>query len=187
LGIDLLSIAGHKLYAPKGVGVLYIRKGVQIQPFILGAGHEMGKRAGTENVIEIVGLGKACEIFGKNMVKNSVRIQKLRDYLYQGLLDAGLKLKLNGHPEKRLPNTLNISFLGVDSHELLNKIPFLAASTGSACHAHTKEPSGVLTAMGIKPEIAFGAVRFSLGLGTKKEEIDRIIKAITKILPNIKY
>lgn len=172
LGVDFLSIAGHKLYAPKGVGALYIRKGIDIQPFMLGAGHEMGRRAGTENVIEIAGLGKACEIAEREMENESERIKKLRDKFYDDLRNAGIKLKLNGHPELRLPNTLNISFIGIDSHELLDNTKEIAASTSSACHADSKTPSGVLTAMGVTDRDAFSAVRFSLGRMTTKEEID---------------
>ena len=180
LGVDFLSMAGHKLYAPKGVGVLYKRKGIEIEPLMYGAGHERGSRPGTENVIEIAALGKSCEILKKTMRKNSVRIRRLRDSLEQGLIDAGIRIRLNGHPEKRLPNTLNVSFPGIDGHELLKKIPNIAASTGSACHANVKEPSAVLTAMGVKPEDAFGAIRFSLGLWTTEEEITYTIKAIKK-------
>jgi len=186
LGVDFLTVAGHKLYAPKGVGALYIRRGIKIQPLILGAGHESGRRAGTENVIGIAGLGKACEILEKTMLKNSDRIKKLRDRLYRKLMNAGLKIKLNGHFERRLPNTLNVSFIDVDSNKLLNKIPHIAASTGSACHSNVKEPSGVLTAMCIKPEDAFGAVRFSLGMWTTEEEIDLAIRAIKSAILNDK-
>ncbi|MBI4777996.1 cysteine desulfurase [Candidatus Desantisbacteria bacterium] len=182
LNVDFLTVAGHKLYAPKGVGALYIRRGIQIQPLILGAGHESGRRAGTENVIEIAGLGKACEILEKTRNENSERIKKLRDKLYRELLNTGIKIKLNGHPECCLLNTLNISFTGFDSHELLKKIPHIAASTGSACHSNVKEPSSVLTAMGIKPEDAFGAVRFSLGIWTTKEEIDFAVKKLERAL-----
>lgn len=182
LGVDFLSIAGHKLYAPKGVGALYIRKGITIHPFMLGAGHESGRRAGTENVIEITGLGKACEILEKKMEYNSKRIKELRDKLYNGLINAGIKVKLNGHLKHRLPNTLNVSFIGADSHKLLSKIPGIAVSTGSACHADSKEPSGILTAMGIRADVAFGAVRFSLGLWTTGKEIDFVVKKIKEVL-----
>lgn len=182
LGVDLLTVAGHKLYAPKGVGALFIKRGIKIEPLMFGAGHERGLRPGTENVVGIAGLGKSCEILEKTMNRNSKRIKKLRDKLYCELLDAGIKIKLNGHPERRLPNTLNVSFTGFDSHELLKKIPHIAASTGSACHSNLKEPSGVLTAMGITPEDAFGAVRFSLGLWTTEDEIDFVVKKIKEVL-----
>ncbi len=178
LGVDFLTIAGHKLYAPKGVGALYIKKDTILEPFILGAGHENGRRAGTENVIGIAGLGKACEILKKDLLQNSKRIKKLRNLFYDKLKNIGIEIKLNGHPEDRLPNTLNVSFNKIDSHELLQKIPELAASTGSACHANSKEPSAVLTAMGIAKETAFAAVRFSLGMWTTEEEINYIVDAI---------
>lgn len=186
LGVDLLTVAGHKLYAPKGIGALFIRRGIKIEPLMFGAGHERGLRPGTENVIGIAGLGKSCEILEKTMNVNSQRIKKMRDKLYRELFNTGLKIKLNGHPERRLPNTLNVSFTGFDSHELLNKIPHIAASTGSACHSNVKEPSGVLTALGIKPEDAFGAVRFSLGMWTTEEEIDSVIRAIKNVVLNNK-
>ena len=181
LGVDFLSIAGHKLYAPKGVGVLYIRKGIKINPFMLGAGHEDGRRAGTENVIGIAGLGKACEILNRSMEKNAKRVEALRDRLFNGLCKIGIEIKLNGHPEKRLPNTLNVSFTGINSNKLLERMPF-AASTGSACHANSSEPSRVLMAMGMKNEDAFGAVRFSLGLYTTGEEIEVVLRALRREL-----
>ncbi|MBI5554315.1 MAG: cysteine desulfurase [Elusimicrobia bacterium] len=183
LGVDFLSIAGHKLYAPKGVGALYIRKGINIQPLFLGAGHENGRRAGTENVIAIAGLGKASQILEKTMEKNTRRIQELRDQLHHDLLNIGAKVKLNGHPTQRLPNTLNMSFIGLDSPILLQKMPDIAVSTGSACHATSKEPSGVLKAIGLTNKEAFSAIRFSLGMWTTKQEIDLVAKKIKKIMP----
>jgi len=129
-----------------------------------------------------VGLGKSCEILAKTMERNSRRTEKLRDRLQNGLLNAGIKIKLNGHPEFQLPNTLNVSFIGIDSNELLKNIPSIAASTGSACHADSKEPSAVLTAMGVKPDDAFGAVRFSLGMWTTENEIDYAVKAIKNLM-----
>jgi cysteine desulfurase len=185
LGVDFLTIAGHKLYAPKGVGTLYMRKGIQIQPFILGAGHENGKRAGTENVIEIAGLGKACELLNKHMDNNSKKIKKLRDKLYNGLIENGKKIKLNGHPELRLPNTLNISFKGIENNKLLEKIPEIAISTGSACHSNSKIASGVLTAMGLTPEDAFSSVRISIGIFTTEKEIDFTLEKIVKAAQSI--
>src|SRR5207249_1441965 len=135
LGVDLLTVAGHKVYAPKGVGVLYVRRGVQLEPLIHGAGHEAGRRAGTENVPYIVALGKACELAGQNLAEASARLRALRDRLW-GRLHAALgdRIVLNGHPEKRLPNTLNVNFVGHIGAELLQKAPEIAASTGSACH-----------------------------------------------------
>ena len=172
LGIDLLSIAGHKLYAPKGVGALYIRKGVKLEPFIHGAGHEHGRRAGTENVPYIVGLGKACEIAQTNVATR--KLQSLRDRLADRLHKAlGDRVVLNGHPEHRLPNTLNVNFLGHVGAELLAKVPGIAASTGSACHEGSVTQSPVLCAMGVPPEIGKGAVRLSVGRFTTEDEIDR--------------
>ena len=182
LGVDFLSIAGHKLYAPKGVGVLYIRKGIQIQPFILGAGHENGRRAGTENVIEIAGFGKACEILNDNQISNSRKVKALRDKLYNGLIASGIEVTLNGHPDKRLPNTLNVSFAGIESSKLIEKIPDIAVSAGSACHANSKVPSSVLTAMGLTNKEAFSAIRFSFGLFTTEKDIDHTLMMIRKAL-----
>ncbi|MSU76823.1 MAG: cysteine desulfurase [Gemmataceae bacterium] len=174
LGVDLLSIAGHKLYAPKGVGALYIRKGVKLEPFIHGAGHEQGRRAGTENVPYIVGLGKACEIAQANAESATRKLQSLRDRLADRLHKAlGDRVVLNGHPEHRLPNTLNVNFLGHVGAELLAKVPGIAASTGSACHEGSVTQSPVLCAMGVPPEIGKGAVRLSVGRFTTKDEIDR--------------
>jgi len=172
LNIDLLSIAGHKLYAPKGIGALYIRKEISIEPFIHGAGHEGGRRAGTENVAGTVGLGKACEIAARDMKKNTRHIIALRERLFNRMLDKVDRINLNGHPEKRLPNTLNLSFENVDARNLLAQTAGIAASTGSACHADARSLSPVLKAMGVKEKYGFGSVRFSLGKYTTGEEID---------------
>lgn len=173
LGVDLLTVAGHKFYAPKGVGALYVRKGTRLEPLIHGGGQEHGLRAGTENVALIGGMGKAAELAGRELEVNSRRLASLRDRLHELLSAKPGGVKLNGHPTERLPNTLNLSFEGVDSSELLAAIPEVAASTGSACHANRKEPSSVLTAMGVPRDLALGAVRFSVGLYTTEEEIDR--------------
>jgi cysteine desulfurase len=181
LGVDLLSVAGHKLYAPKGVGVLYVRKGVKLEPFIHGAGHEAGRRAGTENVPYIVGLGKACEI-AKQDPSLALRAKVLRDRLFDRLHRAlGDKIVLNGHPDLRLPNTLNINFLGHVGAEFLRKVPEIAASTGSACHEGAITQSPVLCAMGVPPEIGKGAVRLSVGRFTTEEEIDRAADAMIRV------
>jgi cysteine desulfurase len=173
LGVDMLSIAGHKLYAPKGVGVLYIRKGVRLEPFLHGAGHEHGRRAGTENTPYIVGLGKACEIAQQTLPSMTVRLKALRDRLFDRLHQAlGDRIVVNGHPELRLPNTLNINFLGHVGAELLAKAPEIAASTGSACHEGSITQSPVLCAMGVPPEIGKGAVRLSVGRHTTEAEVD---------------
>lgn len=174
LDVDLLAIAGHKLYAPKGIGALYIRNGTKLDKFLHGAGQEQGRRAGTENVPYIVGLGCACEIALDKLPTFNQSIGKLRDRLQSNIVE-GLgkeKVKLNGHPEKRLPNTLNISITGKVGEEILAQIPEIAASTGSACHAGSTNPSAVLLAMGLSREQALGALRLSLGRWTTQREID---------------
>jgi len=173
LGVDLLTVAGHKFYAPKGVGTLYVRTGTKLEPLIHGGGQEHGLRAGTENVALIAGMGKAAEMAAKELDETRQRLTALRDRLQALLESSPGRVKLNGHPTERLPNTLNVSFEGVDSSELLAAIPEVAASTGSACHENRKEPSAVLTAMGVPRELALGAVRFSVGLYTTEEEVDR--------------
>ncbi|GAB6138248.1 cysteine desulfurase family protein [Halanaerobaculum tunisiense] len=178
LGVDFLSVAGHKLYAPKGIGALYIRKGIEIEPLIHGGGQEFGKRAGTENVIFEVGLGEACDVANDEL--NSNKLKKLTDYFYDLLVNEFKdNIILNGHPEKRLPNTLNISFKEMNGLEVLNELDDIAVSTGSACHSGKKEPSRILKAMNIDDEIAMGAVRFSLGRYTTKEDIDKVMEQLT--------
>jgi cysteine desulfurase len=182
LGVDLLSLAGHKLYAPKGVGALSIREGTPIEPFIHGAGHESGRRAGTENVLLIVGLGKACEIAKKYLTDDKVR--DLRDRFWELLQENfGSGIILNGHPIYRLPNTLNVSFVGKVGGEILSQLDGVAASTGAACHSGSVELSPVLKAMKISPEVGMGAIRFSLGRPTTLEELIRVIQLLKKILP----
>ena len=179
LGVDLLSIAGHKLYAPKGVGALFAREGTPIEPLIHGAGHESGRRAGTENVLLIVGLGKACEI-SKNYLSDD-RIRNLRDRFWKLLQDNfGDDIVLNGHPLHRLPNTLNVSFVGKAGAEILSRLDGVAASTGAACHSGSVELSPVLKAMGIPPKVGMGAIRFSLGRTTTVEEVDRVVELLKK-------
>ncbi len=174
LGVDLLSVAGHKLYAPKGVGLLYVRRGVTLEPLLHGAGHEAGRRAGTENVPYIVGLGKACDIARLALAAAMEKLKNLRERLWRQLHAAfGERIVLNGHPERRLPNTLNVTFVGQVGAELLKKVPEIAASTGSACHEGQISLSPVLEAMGIAPEVGQGAVRLSVGRFTTEDEIDR--------------
>ena len=182
LNVDLLTVAGHKLYAPKGIGALYIRNGTSIDKFVHGAGQEQKRRAGTENVPYIVGLGQACKIAAAGIRDFGQRIKTLRGGLHKGILDglSADKVKLNGHPEQRLPNTLNISIQGVIGEELLRQMPEIAASTGSACHAGSTEPSAVLLAMGLARERALGALRLSLGRGSTKEEIDEASRLIVR-------
>lgn len=174
LDVDLLSVAGHKVYAPKGVGALYVRKGVALEPFMHGAGHESGRRAGTENVMFDVGLGAACD--AAHAWIGMPGVQKLRDEFWSMLQESfGKRVVLNGHPTERLPNTLNVNFVGHAGAELLEKLPGVAASTGSACHAGSVELSPVLQAMGVRPQVGMGAIRFSLGRGTTREEIEHVV------------
>lgn len=174
LGVDLLTLAGHKLYAPKGVGALYVRDGLALEPLIHGAGHEGGRRAGTENVPYAVALGAACEIARRALPSSEPTVRRLRDRLWTRLHDAlGDRIVLNGHPKRRLPNTLNVNFVGWIGAELLEAIPEIAASTGSACHEGHVQLSPVLAAMGVEPELGRGAIRLSLGRFTTADEIDR--------------
>ena len=184
LGVDLLSLAGHKLYAPKGVGALYIRSGVQIEPLIHGAGHESGRRAGTESALLAVGLGKACHIAKSST--GAPKIKRLRDEFWQRLRVAfGERVKLNGHPQKQLPNTLNISFPGHLGTDILSRLKNVAASTGSACHSGTIEMSPVLKAMGVSPEIGKGAIRFSVGRTTTHAEIKKVVQLLENELSTV--
>lgn len=172
LGADLLTVAGHKLYAPKGVGALYIRSGVKLHPLIHGAGYEGGNRAGTANVAYMVALGKACELAARGLAAGEPERQRaLRDRLHHALA-AGLDARLNGHETERLPNTLNVCIPGVVGNDLLALVPEVAASTGSACHAGVSTPSETLLAMGCEPGLALGALRLSLGRWTTEAEVD---------------
>jgi cysteine desulfurase len=178
LGVDLLSIAGHKLYAPKGVGALFVRDGLPIEPLIHGAGHEQARRAGTESALLAVGLGKACEL-ARDLAPMD-RLRTVRDRFWEALQEQfGHRVALNGHPTHRLPNTLNVSFLGRVGAEILGRLDGVAASTGSACHSGRIELSPVLEAMGVEPELGMGAIRFSLGRGTTRDEIDSVVERLT--------
>jgi cysteine desulfurase len=186
LGVDLLTIAGHKLYAPKGIGALYVRRDVKLEPLVHGAGHEAGRRAGTENVPYIVGLGKACELAGQSLQATTERMRLLRDRLWQRLHEAlGDRVILNGDPKQRLPNTLNVNFVGQVGADLLQNTPEIAASTGSACHEGKVSLSPVLCAMGVPPEIGKGAVRLSVGRFTTEDEIDRAAEALVRAAENL--
>jgi cysteine desulfurase len=171
LGVDLLTIAGHKLYAPKGIGALYVRRGVALTPLLAGAGQEHGRRPGTENVAFMVGLGTACRIAATRLDTDAIRIGALAGQLLVELQRAVPDLVLVGHPDARLPNTLNVLFPGVSGRALLAVCPQVAASTGSACHADSEEPSAVLTALGIDRDAALGAVRLSLGRATTAADV----------------
>jgi cysteine desulfurase len=181
LGVDLLSIAGHKLYAPKGVGALYVRAGTKLEPLIHGAGHEGGRRAGTESAMLAVGLGTACAIASDLAWAESVR--QLRDRFWTSLRTRlGDRVALNGHPEQRLPNTLNVSFVGRIGADVLAALEGVAASTGSACHSGRIELSPVLRSMGVSEHVGMGAVRFSLGRDTTADEITEVVDRVSDFL-----
>ena len=180
LGVDLLSVAGHKVYAPKGIGAIYIREGTKIDPFVHGAGHEGGRRAGTENVLLAVALGAACEAARKWIGMPQTRI--LRDRFWEELRGIfGERVTLNGHPTERLPNTLNVNFAGRVGAEVLATLSGVAASTGSACHAGSVTLSPVLAAMRVPPREGMGAVRFSLGRTTVWEEVEEVLEALKSL------
>ena len=187
MNIDLLSTSAHKIYGPKGIGALYIRKGTKITPQIFGGHHEMGKRAGTENVAGIVGLGKAAEL-AKNEIAKEGGIKELRDYLYKGIMSKIEDVRLNGHPEKRLPNTLNASFTYLEGESIILNLDMegIAASTGSACTSGTLEPSHVLSAMGVDAVNTQGSVRFSLGRDNTKEDIDYVKAVLPPIIKRLR-
>lgn len=184
LGVDLLSVAGHKLYGPKGVGALYVREGVDLEPLLHGAGHEAGRRAGTENVLEIVGLGAAC-VSALGCIEDT-DVGRLRDSFWLKLRELlGNRVVMHGHPVLRLPNTLNVSFLGQYGPELLGSMPHVAASTGAACHAGSTQISPILAAMNVDYDAALGAVRFSLGRQTTAEEIDAVVESLLPLAASI--
>jgi len=180
LEVDLLTIAGHKLYAPKGIGALYVRGGIRLEKLIHGADHEQDLRAGTENVLEIVGLGQACEIAKRDLEKNTRHMQKMRDLLYAGLRQQWGEIRLNGHPEKRLPNTLSVCFKSIEANILLAEIESVAASAGAACHSDSVRVSSVLEAMQVDLEYAMGTVRFSTGKMTTEEEVNHTVAVFVK-------
>ena len=182
LGVDLLTVAGHKLYAPKGIGVLYVRTGVRLEKLIHGANHEMNWRAGTENVIEIVGLGKACQLIHENLPEYQSHMTTMRDHLESGLLDRFPDSRLNGHPENRLPNTSSISFKNLEANLILDGLTSVAASAGAACHSDRVEVSSVLEAMNVPMEYAMGTIRFSVGRFTTGSEIERATAEISKVI-----
>ena len=182
LNVGLLSLAGHKFYAPKGIGALYIRSGIKPEKILHGADHEQNLRAGTENIMEIAGLGKACEIAAAGLEENKKHMKEMRDRLFNGISERIPQAKLNGHPEKRLANTLNISFPGIEANLLLSSLETkgLAASAGAACHSESVSISPVLEAMHIPLEIAMGTIRFSTGKFTTRQQIDRAIVMISE-------
>jgi len=181
LGIDLLSVAGHKFYAPKGIGALYIKPGTELEVFMLGGGQENGQRAGTENILEIVGLGAAAAIAKENLLSEMQHSRHLRDLLWQGIQQKFPTARLNGHPEKRLPNTLNVSFPAVDEFSILNIFSEIAASAGAACHAKDISISPVLQAMQVPLEYARNTIRFSVGRFTTEAHIEKALKILDNL------
>ena len=182
--VDLLSVAGHKLYAPKGIGALFIRNGVELEKMMHGADHERNMRPGTENVLEIVGLGKACEIAKRDLTTNQKTMKTTRDKLYKMLLEKVPEIHLNGHPEKRLPNTLSVSFPGIEANLILNELTEkgIAASAGAACHTDEIDISPVLKAIGLDENKAMGTLRFSTGKHTTDEEIHQASNIIADVV-----
>lgn len=188
LPIDFLALSGHKLHAPKGIGVLYIRRGTRFRPFIRGGHQERGRRAGTENAPYIVGLGKACELAGKNIIKERTEVARLRDMLEQGIISKIDHAIINGDTEHRLPNTTNISFEAVEGEAILLMLDQfgICASSGSACTSGSLEPSHVLRAMGVPFNYAHGSIRFSLSRYSTEEEVKKVIEVTPKIIENLR-
>jgi len=186
--IDFLSLSGHKLHAPKGVGVLYVRKGTPFIPFMNGGHQEHGRRGGTENVASIVGLGRACALAAEKMAEENTRVRALRDKLEQGLLSTIPKSLLNGHPSLRLPNTANISFEYVEGEAILLHMNQhnICASSGSACTSGSLEPSHVLRAMGVPFTAAHGSIRFSLSIYNTKQEVDFVLATLPGIIAKLR-
>lgn len=184
LGVDLLTLAAHKFYGPWGIGALYVRRGIRLEPLIHGAGHERGLRSGTPNVAAIVGLGKAAELAEKRVAQEQGRLRDLRDRLWRRLQQID-GVALHGHPEERLPNTLNLGFEGVFGADVVARTPQVHFSTGSACHSGTRELSGVLAAMGVSPATGLGALRLSLCRTTTADEVDaaaaRLVEAVQSL------
>jgi cysteine desulfurase len=180
LGVDFLTVAGHKFYAPKGVGALFVRRSRELTPLLHGASQENGRRAGTENLPYIVALGAACRLAREGLEATTAHLRTLRDLLHEKLLAGCPGLVLNGPEKERLPSTLNVSFPGISGAELMAGVPEVAASLGSACHAGVEAVSPVLAAMGVSPEIARGAVRFSVGRPTTREEIEQAAVLLVK-------
>ncbi len=186
LGVDLLSLAGHKLYAPKGIGALYIRRGITLEKQMHGAGHESGLRAGTENVLAITGLGKACEIAARDLEHHAAQMHELCERLHAGLIRRLEGVRRNGHAQHCLPNTLNLSFHHLEANAILSQLTEVAASAGAACHSDAITISPVLEAMAVPLEWAMGTVRFSVGRMTTAEEIDRAVTAICRVVEGLR-
>jgi len=188
LGVDLLSMSAHKLYGPKGIGALYIRKGTRITPFMHGGGQERGRRASTENVPAIVGFGTAAEIAQREIDREVKGLVSLRDKLIQGLFERIVQIHLNGHPWQRLPNNVNVSIEFIEGESILISLDLegIVASTGSACSSNALEPSHVLLALGLPGELTRGSVRFSLGRETTEEEVDRVLEVLPRIVTRLR-
>jgi cysteine desulfurase len=186
--IDMLSLSGHKLHAPKGIGVLYIRKGTRFSPFMIGGHQESGRRGGTENVPYVVGLGKACELAKKNMEDENTRVKALRDYLEKKILETIPNVLVNGDRNHKLPNTVSVSFEYVEGESILIMLSDLGicASSGSACTSGSLEPSHVLRAMGVPFTAAHGSIRFSLSIYNTKEEMDYILEHLPRIVARLR-
>lgn len=188
LGLDLLSLSGHKFYGPKGVGALYVKKGVKVTPLLHGGGHERGRRSGTENVAGIVGLGEAARLAKIEIESEAKRIKPLRDKLEKGILKSILEVKVNGDPDNRMFNTLNVCIKHIEGEGILINLDFegICASSGSACTSGSLEPSHVLLAMGIPTEIAHGSLRMSLGRYTSDKEIDKVLAVLPPIVEKLR-
>jgi len=188
LGVDLLSISGHKIYGPKGVGALYLRKGTKIMPQLFGGGHEKGRRSGTENIPGIAGLAKAVEIGQKNLSSKAKKLSALRDYLKNELLNRIDEVKFNGHPTKRLPGNCNFSFKYIEGESIVLKLDSfgIAVSSGSACSSSSLKPSRTLLAMGLSSEEAHGSIRITLGFENTKEEIDYFLEVIPEVIKDLR-
>ncbi|MCD6390861.1 MAG: cysteine desulfurase NifS [Dehalococcoidia bacterium] len=188
LSVDLLSISGHKFYGPKGIGALYVRKGVKLASLMHGGGQERRRRAGTENVPGIVGLGRAAEIASHEMSKEAERLACLRDKLIKGLEEKIDNIRLNGHPRKRLPNNVDISVDFIEGEAMLLNLDLegICASTGSACSSASLEPSHVLLALGVPPEQAHGSLRFTLGRENTEEDVERVLEALPRIVAKLR-
>ena len=188
MNVDMLSLSAHKVYGPKGIGALYVKKGVRLEPIIHGGGHEKGLRPGTENVSGIVGLGKACELAEKNLLDNTKYITNLRDKLIDGILDSVEQSYLDGHRTKRLPNNVNLRFTGIEGESLVLHLDSkgVAASTGSACSSKSLEPSHVLIALGLEHVEAHGSLRLTLGKENTEEEVDYVINAVKEVVGTLR-
>ena len=188
LGVDLLSISSHKLYGPKGIGALFIKNGLDIDPVILGGGQENGLRSGTENVANIVGFGKACEIAKTHLDENITHMQQLRDSLVENMLKEIPEVTLNGHPTSRLPNNAHFTFLGVNGEDLIIKLDEngIAASTGSACSVHTQKASHVLQAMNFSHEQITGSLRLTVGIFNTQKEIEQTVNVLKNVVKELR-